>query len=937
MGNSPPLQAAPQQSSASVLTCSRCGQKFAEALDRCPHDSAPLLSAEATGRVGSRVGSYQLGSVIGEGATGAVYCARHVTTDQQVAIKILHQHCARDKAVVGQLIDEARAMSRIQHANLASLTEVDTAADGTVFVVTEHLAGESLQDRLRWGGRLPLFDAINILRQVAHGLGAAHKAGIAHGCLKPANIFLCKRAGRRRIVRRSKVMGMRLVVEPEESFDLVKLLDFGMARFLDLGASEPRRAGALLGAAHYLSPEQAEGRPAGLPSDIYSLGVVFYEMVTGAVPFDGESLADILKGHVSGVVTTPSRRTPGAGSDGRIDALVLRCLKKNPSLRFSSTSELCGALDACVTDCAFLRDAHRLPGIRESGIDLTEAVRRARQEPAGVAGKPTSGAAKPPALPARARPETQAGASKAAGPAVPPPVPTAKTDRPAGAALPPPIVELTPEPLAEVPDQLADERGRSAPEHPVGERFDLENEVFPGRRVLASLRRPGVIAVAGLVLLGGVGLTVWAARGGSAAKTTKPVVASRTVSGAAPVVAPVAVARAPAAPAAASAAPVPAPPKATPVAPVAVAPAPVAPVAAPPKAAAPAAASAAPVAPVAAPPKAAAAAPATPAAPVAAPPKAAAAAPATAAVAPVATPPKAAAPAAAAAAPVAPVAAPPRAAAAAPATPAAPVAAPPKATAAAPATAPAAPVSTPPKAAAAAPATAAVAPVSTPPKAAAAAPATAPAAPVSTPPKAAAAAPATPAAAPPAAPPVPSPVASPHQAKAAPVAVSPKPEPAAPETPGAKASVARDLPASQAQPARASNVARTATAPSAPASKRKTAPGQARKPSDAVPQPTKRAAPSTPPRLALTTVDDLVRDAQRAWMGGQNALAISRAQAALKAGPGPAQAMQAYEIIGMCSCALRDAATAREAASHVSSTRRDTIKEVCEKNGVLIK
>jgi hypothetical protein len=92
-----------------------------------------------------------------------------------------------------------------------------------------------------------------------------------------------------------------------------------------------------------------------------------------------------------------------------------------------------------------------------------------------------------------------------------------------------------------------------------------------------------------------------------------------------------------------------------------------------------------------------------------------------------------------------------------------------------------------------------------------------------------------------------------------------------------------------------------------------------------------------PPRLALTPVDDLVREAQRAWMSGQNAVAVGKARAALRAQPGPAQALQAYEIIGMCSCALRDGAAAREAASHLGSTRREMIKGVCEKNGVPIK
>ncbi|HJX66109.1 MAG TPA: serine/threonine-protein kinase, partial [Polyangia bacterium] len=356
-------------------------------LDRCPHDATPLLSAEAMARVGTRVGEYEIKSVIGEGRTGVVYRGRHVASDRPVAIKVLHEHCARKKEVVEQFIDEARATS---HPNVIDVTDLGTTHDGTVFLAMEYLEGESLQNRLRRVERLPLFEAINIMRQVARGLGAAHEAGIVHGGLKPANIFLCRREGRRRIVRRSKAKGMRLVVETEESFDLVKLLDFGTARFFDLAPGAQPSAEAVCGTPHYLSPEQAQGRPADQRSDIYSLGAVFYEMVTGTVIFGGASLPDILQGHVSGEVIAPSRRTPGAGIHPRIDALIVRCLKKNPPLRFASTGELCEALDACVTDCAFLRDARRLPGIMESGIDLSEISPPARQDAARFAEKPAA-------------------------------------------------------------------------------------------------------------------------------------------------------------------------------------------------------------------------------------------------------------------------------------------------------------------------------------------------------------------------------------------------------------------------------------------------------------------------------------------------------------------------------------------------------------------
>jgi serine/threonine protein kinase len=370
-----------------IHTCSKCGQKVPGTESVCPHCAAPLLSAGATARLGTRVGDYDIVSVIGEGATGAVYRGRHVIDGRKVAVKVLHDHCARRKELVTQLIGEAGAKGRIRHGHIMDVLDAGTTPDGTVFLATEYLEDESLQDRLRRVSRLPLFEAINILRQMARGLGVAHEAGMVHGALKPSNVFLCPRKGRRRIVRRSKATGMRLVVEPEESFDLVKLLDFGMARFLNFASAAETRTGDVAGTVQYMSPEQIEGRPADQRSDIYSLGAIFYEMITGTVPYGREWLADALKGHISDVMVAPSRRTPAAGINLRMDGLVLKCLKKNPLLRFASTADLCEVLDACVTDCAFLRDAHRLPGIVGSEIDLSEASPEARHDPARAAEK----------------------------------------------------------------------------------------------------------------------------------------------------------------------------------------------------------------------------------------------------------------------------------------------------------------------------------------------------------------------------------------------------------------------------------------------------------------------------------------------------------------------------------------------------------------------
>jgi serine/threonine-protein kinase len=774
-------------------------------------------------RVGKRVGDYEIKGVIGEGGTGAVYRGRHVAQSKPIAIKVLHDRGARKQDVVEEFIGEARATSRIRHPNVIDVTDLGTTPDGTVFLAMEYLEGESLRDRLHRVQRVPLFEAINILRQVARGLGAAHEAGIVHGGLKPADIFLCKREGRRRIVRRSKAKGMRLGVEPEGSFDLVKLLDFGMARFLDLAPGARAPAGAVSGTLHYLSPEQAQGQPADQRSDIYSLGAVFYKMVTGNVPFGGESLLDILRGHVSGQVIAPSRRAPGAGIDMRIDTLILQCLKKNPLLRFASTGELGHALDACVTDCAFLRDAHRLPGIAESGIDLSEASSEAREDPARAAEKRAAAAvaaksaaapvaqkpavapivAKPTAAPVVQKPATVPVAEKptaapvvakptaapmavdpAAAVITPPPEMVAMADDPAAAVLTPPPTVLAAEVPAEIPAGFANRPDPRTLERPEAIVSDIEERPARFNRE-ASSRRPQVMALVGVLVLGGAGIAVWATRGDWALGTTEPVAVSK---------------------------PAPAP---TP------APAP------PPLAADPVAAPAAPAAPLPTP---------APSPPVLA------------------------------AAPVAP-----------PPAPAAPVARP-------------APAAALPKPEPVAPAETATTPLRAPVKL----------------------------------------VASrtrPAQANRARRAARGSPMPAEAAPASATGFEKVPGPAAESEPAPTAKLKPQPEAETAPVAKPRPQPES---------EPSAPSTASAEPEPAPPTADDLVREAQRAWMRGHYAVAIDKAQAALKAEPKRAQAAQAYEIITTSSCAIGQADTAREAASHLSDGKREQVKAACEKHGVTI-
>jgi eukaryotic-like serine/threonine-protein kinase len=924
-----------QQSAGSSRTCAKCGQKVAGNLDRCPNDGAPLLSAEAIARVGTRVGNYELKGVIGEGGTGVVYRGRHRANDSQVAIKILHDHCVRRKDVLEQVLADAGAASRIHHANVVEVIDVGATPEGAVFLVTELLVGESLADRLRRTGRPPIFEALNILRQAAHGLGAAHEAGLIHGGLKPSNIFLCKREGRRRIVRRSKAKGMRLVVEPEESFDLVKLLDFGMARFLDIAPSAEAPTCAVCGTLHYLSPEQVQGRPADLHSDIYSLGAVFYEIVTGAVPFGGESLADVLRGHVSGEVIAPSRRTPSAGIDARIDGLILKCLKKKPSLRFASTYELCEALDACVTDCAFLRDAHRLPGIVDSGIDLSEAMPKAKQEPA-----PAPVAEKTAAAPVLTMPAPAPVVEKpAAAPVLTMPAPAPPAEKPAAAPV---LAMPAPAPVVEKP-AAAPVPTKPAPA-PVVEK--------PATAPLFATLAPAPVV-------------------------EKPAAAPLPAMPApAPVVEKPAAAPVPAKPVPApvvekpAAAPVPAEP-----APAPTVDDPAAAMVTPPPALAPTADD--PAAAVITPPPVVVAGAVDPAATVITPPpemvtaKAHTEMPATPAHEPTPSPREQ--PTAMAADPMqrlnrldldddlppskrrATTSTRPQLTALAavlllggagvalwstrsdwlPLVVTQPAVVAPALPAAAPTPTPTPPAENP-TAVPVAPAPAAPTPTATPP---AETPTAVPIAP----------APAAPAPSPASPPPAPAPAPAAEEVAPLPTAPpvgTPKSERAvraghAAHAPLAKTKIgkvrARPAPAAGARPKRpvlADPFAPDAETAPEPAAKPKPQPeAEPPAPSKAAAEPELVPPPAPPPP---PSAGDLVREAQQAWIRGHYGLAIGKAEAALEAEPKPAQAMQAYEIIATCSCALHKAAAAREAASHLSDSRREMVKTVCEKHGVTI-
>ena len=260
---------------------------------------------------GTRLGPYLIDAEIGAGGMGHVFRATDTRLDRKVAIKVLPEHRLGDPQLRMRFEREARALSSLSHPNLCPLYDIGEV-DGVPYLVMEMLEGTTLRQRID-AGPLPPRKALVFASQIAAGLAAAHQKGVVHRDLKPENIFIT--AG-----------------------ELLKILDFGLATRSGGAGQGQTEPGMVMGTAYYMSPEQIRGLPLDARSDIFSLGVVLFEMLTGQVPFSGRSAVETMS---SVLVDDP----PDVLHES-VDALVRRCLEKDPELRFSTARDLMFALDA---------------------------------------------------------------------------------------------------------------------------------------------------------------------------------------------------------------------------------------------------------------------------------------------------------------------------------------------------------------------------------------------------------------------------------------------------------------------------------------------------------------------------------------------------------------------------------------------------------------
>ena len=275
--------------------------------------------------VGQTIGNYTLTAKLGEGGMGVVYLAEHPVIGRKVAMKAIHPELSRNPEVVSRFVTEAKSVNQIGNEHIVDIHDFGTTGDGEFYFIMEFLQGEALSDQLRRQAPLDPTRALAIAAQVADALGASHQHGIIHRDLKPENIFLITRG---------------------HTSDFVKVLDFGLAKLTqgEEKATHKTRTGSVMGTPYYMAPEQCEGR-ANIDhrADIYSLGVILFEMVTGKVPFGGEGYGEIIVKHITAPVPSPRAINPLLPPS--VEAIILRALAKRREERFQTMEELGAALE----------------------------------------------------------------------------------------------------------------------------------------------------------------------------------------------------------------------------------------------------------------------------------------------------------------------------------------------------------------------------------------------------------------------------------------------------------------------------------------------------------------------------------------------------------------------------------------------------------------
>lgn len=320
--------------------CLNCHKQFADEVELCPHEGSFLVPLPNDPLIGALIDErYRVEGLIAKGAVGSVYKAKQELLGRQVALKVLHGYLGADPESLVRFHREAKAISRLEHPNLLTLYDFGMTADGQPYFVMDLLNGTTLAKVLSTEGRLEPKRAFAIVKQVLEALSEAHKKGIVHRDIKPPNIVL---------------------IEKEDTKDFVKLVDFSIAKMADNSTADPVQLtvdGIICGSPAYMSPEQCRGGDVDGRSDIYSIGIVLFEALTGKRPFSAKDLVSLMYLHVNDVPPKLSDIEPDLQFPSVLEEMISSTLAKDPAARPQSVEALLAKLSSVLEQCS-----GKLPG-----------------------------------------------------------------------------------------------------------------------------------------------------------------------------------------------------------------------------------------------------------------------------------------------------------------------------------------------------------------------------------------------------------------------------------------------------------------------------------------------------------------------------------------------------------------------------------------------
>lgn len=301
--------------------CLTCTKVVDPDLDFCPDDGGELSMLAVDPLIGTIFATkYEVLRLLGRGGMSSVYQVRHVLVDQVYALKVLHSHYASNAVVLRRFQQEAKTIAALTHPNIVSLQDFGIDNDGKPFLVMEYLDGLTLSDLIASKGRVDVADLLSIAKQVLSGLSHAHNSGVIHRDIKPGNIVLVG--------------------------SIPKIVDFGIAKIASEMGDQLTRTGDMFGSPLYMSPEQCTGQALDARSDIYSLGCVFYECLTGRAPHKGNSTMETLTMHMNSPAELVERVAPGVVCPWELEEAIFKALDKDPKRRFQTADEFKAVVDA---------------------------------------------------------------------------------------------------------------------------------------------------------------------------------------------------------------------------------------------------------------------------------------------------------------------------------------------------------------------------------------------------------------------------------------------------------------------------------------------------------------------------------------------------------------------------------------------------------------